>query len=127
MSDSHIVLYSFEIPFPNKFEKDHVCQYFEEFETPVNFYNPICFKIDNSIQVFSGNPGNGDQDDAAEFVQLYLRHFDIDGGIYFSWSELNHETKHFGGGGFVITKKDIFVVTSSDVLSHTENVKILNF
>jgi hypothetical protein len=92
-----------ELDFPIDLREDGVWLHTEEFGTP---------------------------DLAADFIQAYLRHFDIDGGIFMSWATYCSKPRinEAGGGGFIITK-DLMLTSSSDDVwyeAHKHGIDMLN-
>lgn len=60
----------------------------------------------------------GDPDKAAGFIQAFLKHFDLNGGVYFSYASTCSKARHneFYGGGVVVTKDAMFLTSSWDAL-----------
>jgi len=117
------ISFSFEMPFPKDTNSDIISKYLDNLDSAVSFE---ILESDNVVWVFSEE--NGDPDDAAIFVQNYLNHFDIDGGIYFSWSETCSKlhVDQFAGGGCLVTKDEIHSSLPSDVIDNHKDISLLN-
>lgn len=61
---------------------------------------------------------NGDAYNAACFAQAYLHEFGLDTAVYFSWADTCSKMRinEFAGGGALVTKDDIYTVSSYDVI-----------
>ena len=71
---------------------------------------------------------SGSVEAVAEFIQEYLKHFQMDGGVYFSWAETCSKSRvnEFAGGAFLVTREQKFVTVSSDIIHQHPEIRVLN-
>ena len=81
---------------------------------------------DGKVWIYADETGSLEA--VVEFIQEYLEHFQIDGGVYFSWAETCSKPRvnEFAGGAFLVTRDQTHAIVSSDVIVQHPEIRVLN-